>query len=432
MDESSFSHEQAVAAVARCLTLSALREGLKPLLCCCFLVAFSPIAVTQASPTQSPGYAAVKQPATQNPAPAQPEFDKLAAEAGVAREADRIEDSIALYRKALGLRPDWSEGWWYLATLYYDGNNYVEAARAFRETARLQGKAGAPWAMLGLCEFQLERYDDAMAHIRQGRQLGLGDNAELARVMRYHEGLLYLVKGEFERAQVILDTLSFEGLNSNELIIALGLSVLRMGMLPKEVNVDYRDRAVVRRAGLAEHFSAQKNISDAVREYELLARDFPTFPNAHYAYGRFLLATRDNDGALAAFQRELQNSPKHALARMQIAFIYLINKEATAGLPYAEEAIKLHPRLPLGHYIMGRLLFDTGQTALAIQKLELARSMVPDEPKIHFALTRAYSKANRKADADLAREAFMRLTQQADKAAARGEVSGAAIPVDDP
>ncbi|HEX8474516.1 MAG TPA: tetratricopeptide repeat protein [Pyrinomonadaceae bacterium] len=369
-------------------------------------------------------------PASQTQPVSQQDFDKLVAEANAAREGDRVDEAIGLYRKAIGAQPQWAEGWWYLATLYYDRNNYTEAARAFAEAARLQPKAGAVWAMLGLCEFQLERYDDALTHIQQGRSLGIGDNVELTRVMRYHEGILSTYKGEFERAQQTLGTLSFEGLKSEDLIIGLGLSVLRMAMLPKQVDINYRDRAAVRRAGMAEHFSAQKNVADATREYELLAKDYPTFPNAQYAYGRFLLGNRDDEGAIAAFERELKNSPKHALARIQIAYVKLRNKEAAAGLPLAEEAVKLYPRLPLGHYILGRLLFDVGQNARAIEELELAGRMVPTEPKIYFALTRAYSKANRKADADRARETFTRLNQQAEAAAGRGETSGSALPED--
>jgi predicted Zn-dependent protease len=284
--------------------------------------------------------------------------------------------------------------------------------------------------MLGLCEFRLARYDDAAAHIRQGRDLGIGENQELEKVMRYHWGLLYLVKGDFERSQQALGKLSFEGVTSEDLIIALGLAVLRMGMLPQEVDINYRDRAVVRRAGLAEHFIASSNVSDATREYELLAKDFPRFPNVQYAYGRFLIATRDNDGAVAAFQRELQNSPKHALARMQIAYIKLLNKEPAEGIPLAEEAINLHPRLPLGHYILGRLLFDSGQIPRSIQELETAKTLRPDEPKVYFALARAYTKANRKADAEQARETFTRLNQQAEAAEGRGEVRGETLPND--
>lgn len=360
--------------------------------------------------------------------PAQGNFQQLAAQADAAREADRLDEAIALYRRALGLQPGWTEGWWYLATLLYDRDNYAEAARGFTEVARMQPKGGAAWALLGLCEFQLGRYDDALLHIARGRELGVGENKELTRVMRYHEGVLSILKGEFERGQQTLGTLSYEGLNSEDLIIALGLSVLRLAMLPKQVDATYRDREVIRRAGFAEHLAAQKNIADAQHEYEQLIKDFPKFPNVQYAYGRYLLANRDDDEALQAFQRELQNSPKHALARLQIAYIKLKNKDAAAGLPYAEEAIRYYPRLPLGHYILGRLLLDTGQNARAIEELEVAQHMVPDEPKIYFSLSRAYAKANRKADADRARETFTRLNRQAEEAAGRGAVRGEAIP----
>jgi Flp pilus assembly protein TadD len=360
------------------------------------------------------------------------DFDAIAGQATSAREADKVEEAIGLYRQALTLKPGWVEGWWFLGTLYYDVNKFGEAAPAFKQVAQIQVKAGAPWVMLGLCEFQLERYDDAFNHIRQGRELGIVDNPELERVMRYHEGLLYLVKGDFERAQQKLGTLSYQGLSTEDLIIALGLSVLRMGMLPKQVDINYRDREVVRRAGLAEHFNAQRNVSDATREYELLAKDFSTFPNVQYAYGRFLLSSRDNDGALAAFQREIQNSPKHSLARMQIAYIKLLDKEPTEGLVYAEEAAKLNARLPLVHYILGRLLFDSGQNVRAIQELELAGDLRPDEPKVYFALARAYAKANRKEDAAKARDTFTRLNQKASEAEARGDVRGETLPNDNP
>ena len=370
----------------------------------------------QSSVTNPPNPAANSSPATRG------DFAKLAADATAAREAERIDDAISLYRQALSARPDWAEGWWFLGTIYYDLNKYSDAAPAFKRVVDLQGKAGSPWVMLGLCEFQLLRYDDAYTHIQKGRELGVGENQQLERVMRYHEGLLFLVKGEYEKAQQRLGTLSYQGVSTEELIIALGLSALRMGMLPKQVDISYRDHEVVRRTGLAEHFNAQKNISDATREYELVVKDFPKFPNVQYAYGRFLLATRDNDAAIAAFERETQNSPKHALSRILIAYIRLQNKEPDKGLPFAEEAVKLSPRLPLSHYVLGRLLFDTGQNARAIEELEIAERLRPDEPKVYFALARAYSKANRKADADKAREIFTRLSQKA------GESSADALP----
>lgn len=355
------------------------------------------------------------------PATGEQEFQQLAAQAAAAREADRVEDAVALYRRAVELRPGWTEGWWYLATLYYDGDKYQEAAHAFAVAARQQPKAGAPVAMLGLCEFQLGRYDEALNHIQQGRAAGVGDNVELTRVMRYHEGLLSILKGDFERAQQTLGTLSYEGLKTEELIIALGLAALRRGMLPKQVTLDYPDRDLIRRAGLAEHFAAQKDMPDAQREYELVARDYAKTPGVQYAYGRYLMVNRDDDGALAAFQREIENYPKHALARIQIAYIKLKNRDPQAGLRYAEEAAQLYPRLPLSHFILGRMLFETGQSARAIEELEIAQRMVPDYPQIYFQLSRAYAKANRKADAERARATFLQLNKKAEAANAEGQ-----------
>lgn len=382
--------------------------------------------------TQRAGTTPVKQQATETQNVPSGNFDQLAAEASAAREGDRLDEALTAYRKALAISPQWTEGWWYLATILYDRDDYAEAARAFREAAKQQPKSGATWAMLGLCEFQLARYDDALIHIRQGRQLGLGDNLELTRVMRYHEGVLSILKGEFEQAQQTLGTLSYEGLKSEDLIIALGLATLRIGMTPKQVDINYRDRDLIRRAGLAEHFAAQKNISDAQREYDMLARDYATVPNVQYAYGRFLFNNRDEEGALAAFQRELQNWPKHILARCQIAYIKLQRKDIEGGLPLAEEAARQAPRLPLAHYLLGRLLLEAGQTPRAIQELEAAEQMVPNEAKIYFALARAYSKVHRKEDADRARATFTRLSQQANQGEGQGNATGSALPDDAP
>ncbi len=358
--------------------------------------------------------------APQTPVPQQ-NFDQVKEQADQAREAGRLDEAIPLYRKAVATRPGWIDGWWYLATLLYESDQYEEAVSAFKRTTALQPKVGAPWVMLGLCEFRLGDYDAALKHIRQGRQLGIGDNRELGRVMRYHEGLLLLLKGEFENAQGVFGSLSYDNLNSEDVIIAHGLASLRLAMTPAQIKPDYRDRDLIRRVGFAEHQAAQKNMGDAQREFERAAADYPKAPGVQYAYGKFLLDRRDEEGAIAAFQHEIENSPNHAMARIQIAYIKLRNKDALAGLPLAQEAVNLHPRLPLSHYMLGRLLFETGENNKAVSELEIARRLAPNEPRVYFALSRAYAKAGRKVEAEQARETFARLNKQAENAGNRGD-----------
>ena len=347
----------------------------------------------------------------QRPTPQTEAAPESAAQADAAREAGNLDEAITLYQKGVAQRPRWDEGWWYVATLLYERDRYAEAVPAFKRVAALRPKAGAPLAMLGLCEYSLGQYDEAFIHLQQGKQIGLNNNPDLLRVVRYHEATLQLLRGDFETAQHLFTGLSREGLNSQDLMIGMGLAVLRMAALPKQIDVNQREREMIRRAGLAQALFAQLNAADARIEYDRLVADYPQAPNVQYAYGRFLIDTRDNDAARAAFERELANTPTHALARLQLAYLKLQEKEPAAGIPLAEEAIKLNPRLPLGHYLLGRLALEMNDTPRAIQELETAQRLAPNEARVYYSLARAYAKANRRADADRARETFARLNK---------------------
>lgn len=350
--------------------------------------------------------------AQQRPA-GSPPFAQLAAEAEQARSASRIEEAIRLYRQALSLQPRWAEGWWYLGTLLYDRDAFAEAAEALSRATALSPQVGSAWVLLGLCEFRLGRFNDALTHIQRGRSLGASDDPQFRQVMLYHEGVLLIGKGEFEQAQETLGSLSRDGVESEDVILALGLSALRLR--PSDLLAgDSTLRSLVLRAGRAEHLAAQKKFDEASREYERLATDFPTKPNVQYAHGRFLLASNDTEKAVAAFAREIENNPTNLPAHLFLADAKLKLKDFADGLPYAEKAVKLNPKLPLGHYLLGSLLLETGQATRAISELETAARLLPNEPKIHFALGRAYARAGRQQEAARARATFERLTKQAE------------------
>ncbi len=344
------------------------------------------------------------------------EFDRLAAEANKAREDGRVADAIGLYQRALKTRPSWGEGWWYLATLHYERDEYEPAYEAFTITTRIQPKSGMAWVMLGLCEYKIGRYDDAGAHLVEGQKLGFEKNDSLIRVILYHQGVLGLYRGEFEAAQRRLDDLAFAGTRSENLILALGLAVLRIAKLPEQVEASDPDYKLIRQAGWAEYLLAQNNMQDAQLEFDRLIADFPKAANVYYAYGRFKLMGRDEEAALGAFQREIENTPTNALARIQIAYVYMNRNLPADGIRYAEEAVRLYPRYAQAHYLYGRLLYDTGDNDGAVRELESAQQLAPQEPKVYYALARAYNKANRKDDARRARETFVKLNAVIDEA----------------
>jgi tetratricopeptide (TPR) repeat protein len=337
-------------------------------------------------------------------------FDSVAQRAAAARDADRLDEAVALYKKSLAMRPRWAEGWWSLGTLEYDRSNYRAAASAFRQLLPLAPKDGTAYAMLGLCEFELRQDDAALKHLETAKSLEISSNPQLRLVMLYHDGLLLLRAGKYRAAETSLGVLCRDSVPNDDVVKAIGWAVFRIS--PKDAPPEGSPgAAIVQRTGHAGCITVQKKYDEARKEYGDLAAEYPEYPNIHYVFGKFLVESNDVPGAVAEFQREIQNNPRDINSRLEIAAAqYKIN--SAAGIPYAEEAVQLNPHVAFAHYLLGLLYLDVDQYAKAIPQLELAEKAFPKDAKIYFALGSAYSRAGKKLEAEKARAAFQRLNQQ--------------------
>src|SRR5205085_11299045 len=144
----------------------------------------------------------------------------------------------------------------------------------------------------------------------------------------------------------VLSRLFYEEKELPDLVVALGLAMLRLPYLPAEAPADKRE--IIFKTGRAALFAATNRLPEAQQEYKELIAAFPNAPGVHYAYGIFLMRSTA-DEALAEFKRELQLSPEHVPARLLIAFEYIKRGEHAAGLPFAEEAVRLAPDLFAAH-----------------------------------------------------------------------------------
>ena len=339
------------------------------------------------------------------------EAQSLIVEATAARDAQQLDKAILLYRQALALQPTWTEGWWSLGTIYYDADNYADAANAFREVVGLDPRQGTARAMLGLCEFELGQEAEALRDIEASKSLGVIEDAQLRQVVLYHEGLLLQRASRFEAAQKALSSLCLSGIKGDEVQRTFGMVVLRMPD-KKPPAPGSEDAEVVEHLGRGACLSGQKNYEAAHQEYAFVIKNFPQHRYVHLAYGRFLLDARDREGAIEEFQQEIKADPDSVLARLQIAAAeYKVN--SAAGLSYAKEAIRLAPDQPFAHYLLGLLLLDSGDYQAAIPQLEIAQRAFPKETRVFWSLGVAYSHVGRAQDAARARANFARLNQAA-------------------
>ena len=339
--------------------------------------------------------------------PASSSFASLSQRAAQARDANRLDEAAILYTKALALRPKWTEGWWSLGTLEYDQDHYAKAALDFKRLIALDPANGTAHAMLGLCQFELRQDEPALKNLLKAEQLGVIKNEELRHVALYHMGILELRTRKFGDAKETLDQLAKLGVRSKELTTALGLAALLI--TPKEAPPEGTPGSrVIDRTGEAEALLAAKDYDQAKQAYVQPTAEYPAYPNLHFAFGRLLLETNETDAAVEQFQLELKRDPQNVSSLLEIAAVrYQV--DSLEALPYAEKALKLAPRLPFTHYLVGLLRLDTGNPAGAIPELEIAQKAFPSESRIYFSLGNAYARTGNKAEAAKARAEFTRL-----------------------
>ena len=351
-------------------------------------------------------------------------FGALVERAQSALNGDRVEEATQLYMRATSLRPDWSEGWWHLGTLLFDAGRFQEAREAFAHFVALERKqAGQGFAMLGLSEFQLKHYPQALAALERGRRLGPGTDQAFINSVLFHDAILNALLG---RPEIALQRLT---LTANQiaaahpegpqnavfadlpLLDAFGIAALRIKELPSRLTA--AQIPMVRQAGRAQALIALQDRVAAETEFKQLLDASSSEPGVHYMYGVFLLKEHP-PLAIDEFRREIEVSPSHDAARIQLALEFLRTAEYEQGLKYAREAVALAPGNFVAHVACGRLWLALGKLDRALPELRRAVTLAPDSPDAHFALSRALSEAGRNREAARERAEFERLKQLTD------------------
>ena len=332
------------------------------------------------------------------------QFEDLSGRAQAALDS-HPEDAIQLYKQALAIRPDWPEGWLYMGGALYQKGSYAEATDALRKGIGLAPFFANGWALLGLSESQLDDPEQALADIRKGEELGLGGNVPFETAVRVRAALLLIRSSAFDEALAQLQPLTKYHDNPPPVEEAMGLCALAS---PDDMErITPQRRAVVDLAGKAAWALASQHRDVAAAAYRQLLEQYPNEPGVHYADGLYLMET-DVTAALAEFQKEVQNNPKHWPALLVVASIQIRQgapEQAIESLHAAMKAVPTKYRW-LCHMNLGRANLDADNVTAAISELEDAIRQKPSSATAHFVLAEAYRHAGRKADAEREKAEF--------------------------
>jgi tetratricopeptide (TPR) repeat protein len=312
-------------------------------------------------------------------------FQTYAQSATAARDAGRADDAVRNYQAALKIDPNWQEGWWSLGTLLYQHDRYADAIPPFQTLTQLAPEASPAWIFLGLCEFETKDYAKALEHLSQGQALGSIADPEIVRVAKYHLALLLIRTGDFDRANFLLASLANGGRSSPQVTFALGLSLLRVPLLPSEI--DPSREALVQDAGA---IAAAGVSAGEVAAFEAAIAKFPDAPYLHYAFGETLARNMRISDALAQFRREAEVSPQSFLPQIGIVRTARRLGRSKEALQAARDAVRLAPDSRAVHEWLAQCMADAGEQQASSAELALAAQLGPDKPLVEQRIVAWY------------------------------------------
>lgn len=333
-------------------------------------------------------------------------FDSMVRAAEKARDDNRGDEAIRLFRQALSQQPESQEALWYLGTLLYEKEHYSEALDVLRQFATLRADAGPAWALIGLSEFQLREYTRALDHLQRAMTQGMGDRQELIQTVFYDDVVLLTRSERYDDSIDMLQKMLSSGSPDPLLVEPAGLAGLRLPLLPAEIPPNRR--GLIDLAGRCVIALQTQHYDEAETGFKQLVSTYPDEPGVHFLYGAYLEQLHPGE-SVAEFERELQISPSHVLARIRLAEEMIAQRNFDRALTLAQQAIKLDPKRASAHMLAGEALLGSNGAADGIRELETARDLDQTEIRIHWDLLRAYLAAGRKDDAEREKQAIEKL-----------------------
>lgn len=316
------------------------------------------------------------------------DFNALSRQASAARVEGNSSEAILKYERALKIRPDWPEGWWYLGTLYADAGRFPEAIVVFKQLTDANPKLGPAWASRGLAEFELKDYQNSLIHLQEAQALGFTEVPYVEKPAAYHLALLLNLNGEFEDAFALLSSEFGQESLAQQTRVALAMSLLRIPLLPDQL--DPGKDALITDASETAELLVTANFEQAFQSFQGMIRDYPNTPYLHYAYGSALDFNSRYDDAQVQLREETRVTPNSALPYMRLAAIALKTHRPADALPLAERAIELAPHSATAHKILAKTLTELGKPESASQESATAEKLEADKPDVDSAVSVVY------------------------------------------
>lgn len=302
------------------------------------------------------------------------------------RQAGRIDDAIATYRRVLAIRPDLVEARISLGIALRKAGRHEEAFEALRIAADMRPTSYEAHLNLGNVCFDIGRPDEAAEAFR--RALGL--NGESAPAHNNLGRALFALGAAEQAAEHYGRAVELQPAY-REAWVNLGEAEKHLGR-KKEAAVCYQ-RAV---AVDPNHWEAHRMLADqliqigqfekAVSAYDEVLRLRPDWPEAVYMAGASRYQLKRYPEALEYFKRALELDPELPEAHDGMGTVYHELREVDRALEWYRSCIAIRPGYATVHANLAVSLVYQGRFQEGIAAAQRALELDPDFHEARFTL----------------------------------------------
>lgn len=253
----------------------------------------------------------------------------------------------------------------------------------------------------GIVSFRAGQFDKAITPLLT--QLRSNPNDNLIRRML---GVSYYFIKDFAKSVETLKPVESGIVTDAELAYFYGISLIQLKRNQEGVQIFVKLAEVSQTRPEALFYAAQGfmllgDYEKSVKEFRQVVSLNPSLEKANYFIGQSLIRLNRFDEAEKAFARELEINRSDFLSKYHLALTFIERKiEPEKTISILEETISLKYDYADARYQLGKIYLEKGEIQKAIDQLEIAVNSDANKEYIHYQLSIAYRKADRKDEAD--------------------------------
>lgn len=319
-----------------------------------------------------------------------------------------MKSAIAAYRELIRHYPRTAAAYNNLGSLYYDSGDYKQAIETEEAGLRLDRNMASSYAILGAAYRALGDNQKAITQFKLALAKNPKDeHSEQELIHAYIDLKQYPDAAERLRARVQRnpkDQQAWRELGDVYLILSQDAHA-------KVLDIDPESPIALDLVG--EIQEGMGNYQTAQAKYEQAVRVAPQMPGTHAHLGNVFWMQGNWAKAEEEFRAELVNAPTDCRTEWKLGNSILNEKSDTStALQTLSLAIQHCPTLMQARVDRAHALIELGRAPEALNDLLLAERDNPDEPSIHFYLSKAYRAQGRNTEAAAEMQLFGQLADR--------------------